>query len=1146
MHIKPNVLWILTLGALLVLSQVAAVAAASSAETTSSTATSLSGEVLFVAGSTNLNDADTAIKARLEGMGLAVTVVDDDACATADAEGKDLVYVSSTIASSKVGSKYRDCAVPFVTHESFLFDDMKMTASTLNADFGAYSGASSIAVSAAGHPLAAGLSGNVAVYASSGVLSFGKPGEGCVRVACNPADADQCVIFGYEEGAGMVGMDAPAARVGFFLTDADASLLTVEGWQLFDASVTWALGGSSAPAPAPQEALFIAGSTNLNDADTAIKARLEGMGLAVTVVDDDACATADAEGKDLVYVSSTIASSKVGSKYRDCAVPFVTHESFLFDDMKMTASTLNADFGAYSGASSIAVSAAGHPLAAGLSGNVAVYASSGVLSFGKPGEGCVRVACNPADADQCVIFGYEEGAGMVGMDAPAARVGFFLTDADASMLTAEGWQLFDASVTWALEGESVGPTPTPEPTPDPTVEPTPEPTVEPTPEPTPAPVPEPEDVLFVAGSSTYLGNGDAELVRYLERLGLTVTVVDDDACTAADAEGMDLIYVSSTVASSKVGSKYRDCAVPFITHESFIFDDMMMTGTVSSTDYGAVSGKTGVAISAAGHALAAGLSGNVAVYTGDDVLSFGKPSESSVNVACDPADGSKSVIFGYENGAAMVGMNAPAKRVGFFLADSSAASLSNDGWELFRSTVNWALDASLVPAPAPTPDPTNADAIVCIEGGSIVARNAAGSVIKSGSSAATVIQAAVNAVPAGGVVEIQKGTYTISDYIKTSKSITIRGVGSPLLKSGDTTIIYGAGSQFKEVRLAANPSAGARTISVADAAGLKAGDLIIVYDDAQWNPWDAGWYQDVKTGEMHLVESVSGTTITVKDPLLHGYSSSRNARVQFVRPISLTVDGISILGGSNKGSYTGISMRYTADSVIKNCHITNAGNRGIMVMDCYETLITQNTIEGSEKDGYGYGVDVHQTSAYTRIIDNHIERCRHAITHVSYIAYPGVQRETYIEGNYLSATVSHTVDAHPNCESMYIYNNEITHAYANKYLINNGARYCEVKGNYIHDGYGARKRQDSKQDSYIISGNTFENVNDCADSTDRGSFKYVEFTNNECNNSPDYMVIIKNAASFRVSGNTYDGSRGSSAIYVSNPSAGIIEDNTFN
>jgi parallel beta-helix repeat protein len=440
----------------------------------------------------------------------------------------------------------------------------------------------------------------------------------------------------------------------------------------------------------------------------------------------------------------------------------------------------------------------------------------------------------------------------------------------------------------------------------------------------------------------------------------------------------------------------------------------------------------------------------------------------------------------------------------------------------------------------------NATVTVSIAGDEIVARDAAGNVIESGSSASTVIQASVNAVPAGGVVEIQQGSYTIRDSVKVEKSVTFRGVGNPVLESGDSLIISATGSQFDEVGLADDTGAGTRTISVASTSGLKAGDLIIIYDDTIWNPWDAGQYKSIKTGEMHLVESVSGTTVTVKDPLLHSYSGSRKARVQFIRPVSVTMDGISILGGSNTGGYTGISMRYAVDSVVKNCHIKNCGNRGIYVMDCYETLIAQNTIEGSEKDGYGYGVNIHQSSAYTRIIGNHIEKCRHAITHGSYKAYPGVQRDTYIEDNFLSATVSHTVDAHPCTESMYIYNNEITHAHANKYLINNGARYCEVKGNYLHDGYGCRKRGDSKQDSYIITGNTFENVDDCGDSTDRGSFKYFEFTDNECKNSPDYMVIIKNAASFRVSGNTCDGARGADAISAKNSSNGTIEGNTIN
>ncbi len=199
------------------------------------------GEVLFIAGDASLKKGDRSIHDHLEALGLAVTVVNDDACSAADAEGKDLVYVSSTIGSHKVGSIYRDLAVPFITHESYLFDDMKMTGTGLNTDYGSFSGESSVVIGEVSHPLTADLSGTVAVYTVDEAVSFGKPAESAVRVARDPADSTRCVLFGYDEGAEMVGMTAPARRVGLFLTDSSSSILTDDGWMLFDAAVAWAL-----------------------------------------------------------------------------------------------------------------------------------------------------------------------------------------------------------------------------------------------------------------------------------------------------------------------------------------------------------------------------------------------------------------------------------------------------------------------------------------------------------------------------------------------------------------------------------------------------------------------------------------------------------------------------------------------------------------------------------------------------------------------------------------------------------------------------------------------------------------------------------------------------------------------------------------
>ena len=92
--------------------------------------------------------------------------------------------------------------------------------------------------------------------------------------------------------------------------------------------------------------------------------RLEALGLAVTVVDDDACSAADAEGKDLIFVSSTVSSNKVGTKYRDIAIPLITYESYLFDDMKLTGTALNVDYGSFSGENSVVIGEVSHPLTA--------------------------------------------------------------------------------------------------------------------------------------------------------------------------------------------------------------------------------------------------------------------------------------------------------------------------------------------------------------------------------------------------------------------------------------------------------------------------------------------------------------------------------------------------------------------------------------------------------------------------------------------------------------------------------------------------------------------------------------------------------------------------------------------------------------
>jgi hypothetical protein len=47
-------------------------------------------------------------------------------------------------------------------------------------------------------------------------------------------------IFAFEQGDALVNTMAPARRVGLFLFDSNAEILTPQGWSLFDAAVRWA------------------------------------------------------------------------------------------------------------------------------------------------------------------------------------------------------------------------------------------------------------------------------------------------------------------------------------------------------------------------------------------------------------------------------------------------------------------------------------------------------------------------------------------------------------------------------------------------------------------------------------------------------------------------------------------------------------------------------------------------------------------------------------------------------------------------------------------------------------------------------------------------------------------------------------------
>ena len=144
-----------------------------------------------------------------------------------------------------IGTKFTSVAVPVVIWRADAFDDMAMTSSA-SGQFGTTDKQTQVSLINGEHPLAAGLpaTSNQTIYTAGEWVSWGIPAIGATVVSRLAGSSNQATLFGYDTGSLMVGRIAPARRVGLFLRDNQASRLTLVGWNLFEAAVTWAVSGN--------------------------------------------------------------------------------------------------------------------------------------------------------------------------------------------------------------------------------------------------------------------------------------------------------------------------------------------------------------------------------------------------------------------------------------------------------------------------------------------------------------------------------------------------------------------------------------------------------------------------------------------------------------------------------------------------------------------------------------------------------------------------------------------------------------------------------------------------------------------------------------------------------------------------------------
>jgi hypothetical protein len=201
-------------------------------------------------------------------------------------------------------------------------------------------------------------------------------------------------------------------------------------------------------------AILVAGAVDLDPGDTAIKSRLEQLGFEVRIRYHGSPIEKEAKYADLFVVSSTIEAPMARRELRDVPVPLLCWEGSFLSDLGMAATNdQSIEIGARG---ELSMRTPGHPLAAGLSGSVRVLREPANMHWARPGPLAVWIAemipvAGAGSVPRVAIFGYERNTPMVGMVAPARRVGFFLDDETPVSLNENGWALFDAAVQWLTQ-----------------------------------------------------------------------------------------------------------------------------------------------------------------------------------------------------------------------------------------------------------------------------------------------------------------------------------------------------------------------------------------------------------------------------------------------------------------------------------------------------------------------------------------------------------------------------------------------------------------------------------------------------------------------------------------------------------------------
>ncbi len=420
---------------------------------------------------------------------------------------------------------------------------------------------------------------------------------------------------------------------------------------------------------------------------------------------------------------------------------------------------------------------------------------------------------------------------------------------------------------------------------------------------------------------------------------------------------------------------------------------------------------------------------------------------------------------------------------------------------------------------------------------------------------AACIQAALDYSKSGDTITIREGDYYITKQIyQNDKSLNIIGEGEVTLHlqtAEGNDNLYFAGSKITTQSLSTNAQKGSSQVILSSASQVRKNDLIRIWKNVQWCPLD---YPDQTTGELYMVESVSGNTVTLNEPLLRSYSLSETVQVEVYRPIEMHIQNIRIQNVNSAGAYEGLELSYCKDSSVTDCWFKDNGQASLRINTCFNTDVKNNEIYNSLHEGNGYGVSVANAAAFVNIENNHIENCRHTIMSGTG-EFKGLNRGIVISNNTLiggNIDASHVIDAHPMTIDYTVTKNKVYPYPGSQWVaFSDGTLQSVFSENEIYGGHGAVARRGSINDGvHVIKNNYIETDGFLYGGTGSGVGDTLIIMNNNHENGQQWYGVGLNTESFRnviISGNNFGNvsGRGVDITLLADGVSIEVSDNSF-